>query len=134
MQTEILNFKRFESGAMFGFCDLQVNGLTVRGCKLFYKDGGEKAWFSWPSDKRRGKDGKDVYTDIVQASEAFTRHLQAMVQPQIKALLNGAPSWPSSRESALPGSLSDGKNPAGGYPEEDLSTYRSSGEQDDIPF
>ena len=134
MQIEILNFKRFESGAMFGFCDLQLGGFTVRGCKLFSKDGGEKVWFSWPSEKHRGKDGKDVYTDIVQASEAFTRHLQAMVRPQIKALLNGASSWPSSRESALQGPPGGGEKPEGGYSEEDLSTYHSSGEQDDIPF
>jgi hypothetical protein len=87
MECTILNFKRHESGAMLGFCDMQVGGLSIRGCKLFQKD--DKVWFAWPSEKRQDRDGKDVFTEIVTATEPVMRHLQAIARPQIRALLGG---------------------------------------------
>jgi hypothetical protein len=134
MECAILNFKRHDSGAMLGFCDLQVGGLTVRGCKLFRKD--DKVWFSWPSEKRQDKDGQDVYTDIVAASEPFVRHLQALVRPQIRALLDGVAPASSPQRSAgfqRPGAAKQASN-GRDRQAEDLSAYRSSPGDDDIKF
>jgi hypothetical protein len=142
MDVQVLNFKRHESGAMLGFCDLQVGGLTVRGCKLFVKDGGDKCWFAWPSEKKQDKDGQDIYVDVVQASESFMRHLQGLVRPQIRALLAGAssassparstPEGPCGRASAASKGIRRGSQR---HIAEDLSMHRTPpGTDDGIPF
>lgn len=87
MDARILNFKKYDSGIMAGFFDLLVDGLVVTGCKAFCKE--DKFWFSWPSEKTQDKDGNDRWRDIVTGSEPVMRHLQALIRPQLRALIFG---------------------------------------------
>lgn len=121
MQIHVINFKRYESGAMVGFFDLAVGPLVVSGCKAFRKqaeDGTEKVWFAWPSQKAADKDGNEVWIDIVTAAPPVASHLQALVRPQVRRLLDGK----------VIRSAKGSPSPEG----EDLSAYRSG--RDDIPF
>ena len=138
MQIHVINFKRYESGAMVGFFDLAVGPLVVSGCKAFRKqaeDGSEKLWFAWPSQKAADKDGNEVWNDIVTAAPPVARHLQALVRPQVRRLLDGKEH--ADRRVEETRQVVGGKviRPAKGAPTpegEDLSAHRSG--RDDIPF
>lgn len=127
MDAQVINFKRYDSGAMVGFFDLVVGGITVTGCKAFRKE--DKLWFSWPSQKATDKQGNDAWNDIVTASEPVMRHLQNLVRGQLRNLLdsggNGSARQPASSRPAQRSS----RTPEG----EDLSEYRSN-PNDGIPF
>lgn len=138
MQIHVINFKRYESGVMVGFFDLAVGPLVVSGCKAFRKqaeDGSEKLWFGWPSQKAADKDGNEVWNDIVTAAPPVARHLQALVRPQVRRLLESEIHADRRVEEArqvfggkLIRSAKGSPSPEG----EDLSAYRSG--RDDIPF
>ena len=125
MDAQVLNFKRYDSGAMVGFFDLAVSGIVVTGCKAFRKradDGAEKLWFAWPSEKSQDKAGNDQWRDIVTAAEPVMRHLQGLVRGQLRALVadGGVAHQAQHRRPSPKG--------------EDLGQYRTGGAQDDIPF
>jgi hypothetical protein len=89
---EVLNWRRFESGSMCGRFDLAVSGLVVTGCKAFRKpgdNGEDRLWFAWPAEKTQDKEGTDRWREIVTAAEPVMRHLQRLVRPQLRALLDG---------------------------------------------
>jgi hypothetical protein len=73
VDAQVLNFKRYDSGAMAGFFDLSVCGIVVTSCKCFKKpaDGQkeDKVWFAWPSEKTTDAAGEAKYRDIVSAAE-----------------------------------------------------------------
>jgi hypothetical protein len=87
MDAQVINFKAYSSGAMAGFFDLVVSGITVTGCKAFKKE--DKVWFAWPAEKTHDKEGNDHWREIVTASEPVIRHLQGLVRPQLRALILG---------------------------------------------
>lgn len=89
MDAKVLNFKAYAHGAIIGFFDLLVAGLTISNCNGFQKEG-DKFWFAWPSEKIQAKDGgEDKWRDLVSASEPVMRHLQGLVRPQLRALVVG---------------------------------------------
>ena len=91
MEIRVINFKSYSSGALVGFFDAVVGGLVVTGCKAFRKD--DRLWFSWPAEKIEGKDGADVWREIVTAADPVMRHLQGLARGQLRAALeNGKPS------------------------------------------
>ena len=138
MQIYVINFKRYESGAMVGFFDLAVGPLVVSGCKAFRnqaEDGTEKLWFAWPSQKAADKDGNEVWNDIVAAAPPVARHLQALVRPQVRRLLDGEAHTDRRVEEARQAFGGKVIRPAKGaspLENEDLSAYRSG--RDDIPY
>jgi hypothetical protein len=120
MNPQVINWKTYASGLMVGFFDLALFGLVITGCKAFRKlseNGEYRLWFSWPSEKRIDREGKETYRDLVTAADPVMRHLQTLVRPQIKALMVG-----------VSGNAGRHTTPEG----EDLSQYRSG--NDDIPF
>jgi hypothetical protein len=121
MDVQVINFKKFSSGAMVGFFDLVVGGIVVTGCKAFVKD--QKSWFAWPSEKKQDKDGKDVWRDIVTCAEPVMKHLQSQVRAQIGKLL----SLPPATRPRTQGNIF--RRPE----EENLSEYRSE-PGEDIPY
>jgi hypothetical protein len=44
MDAYVVNFKPYSSGAMVGFFDLAVGGITVRSCRAFSKE--DKVWLA----------------------------------------------------------------------------------------
>ena len=66
MDAQVLNFKAYSSGALCGFFDLEVDGLTFLGCKCFVK--GNSLWFQFPSIKSTDASGEVRYTPIVTAT------------------------------------------------------------------
>ena len=86
MDAQVLNFKAYSSGSMVGFFDLSLSGVVVTGCKAFRKE--DKLWFAWPAEKKEGKDGSDLWREIVTAAEPTMRHLQGLVRPQLRVLLD----------------------------------------------
>jgi hypothetical protein len=44
MDAYVVKFKPYPSGAMVGFFDLAVGGITVRSCRASIKD--DKVWFT----------------------------------------------------------------------------------------
>ena len=131
MDVQIINFKSYASGAMIGFCDLQVGGLTIRGCKLFQKDG-DKVWLGFPSEKKQDREGKDAWVDVVTCSEPFARHLQALLRPQIRQLIeaSGDQDQKPPGKPKFAGSSFRGEHGDRGYQE----SRKASKEGADIPF
>ncbi len=127
MDAQVINFKRYDSGAMVGFFDLVVGGITVTSCKAFRKE--DKLWFAWPSEKTQDRDGKDQWRDIVTASEPVMRHLQGIVRGQLRTLLDGGKGSARQPGAGQPSQRSF-RTPEG----EDLSQYRSTGQDDGIPY
>jgi hypothetical protein len=130
MDAQVLNFKRYDSGAMVGFFDMGVGGLVVTGCKAFRKD--DKCWFAWPSEKTTDVAGEVKYRDIVAAAEPTMRHLQGLVRGQLRAAME-APEAPAAQRP------SPGKQKFAGTAfkkpgAENLKQYRSTPVSDDIPF
>jgi hypothetical protein len=126
MDAQVINFKAYSSGAMAGFFDLVVSGITVTGCKAFRKE--DKVWFAWPSEKSQDKEGKDHWREIVTASDPVMRHLQNLVRGQLRALLDGGNGSVRQASTSRP-SQRGFQKPEG----EDLSMHLS-GPPDDIPF
>jgi len=126
MDAQVINFKGYDSGAMVGFFDLVVGGITVTGCKAFRKE--EKLWFAWPAEKSQDKEGKDYWREIVTASEPAMRHLQSLVRGQLRVLLDGGNGSARQASSGRP-TQRGFRKPEG----EDLSMHLS-GPPDDIPF
>ena len=125
MECSLLNFKRFESGALVGFFDFAVNGIVITGCKAFKRTGDhgeDRVWFAWPAEKSQDKEGNDHWREIVTASEPVMRHLQSMVRGQLRNLLdnesNGSPPKPRTGRPVQ----NDFRTPEG----EDLSDYKSN--------
>jgi len=140
MDAQVVNFKAYSSGAMTGFFDLSVCGIVVTGCKSFCKD--DRYWFAWPSEKTTDTAGEVKYRDIVTAAEPVMRHLQNMLQGQLRASTEGqkttqAPrAIPQAPRTASP-TVARPKPKPGGYrtPEgENLSQYRTPPGADDIGF
>jgi hypothetical protein len=132
MDAIVINWKRFDSGALAGFFDLVVSGITITGCKAFRKD--DRLWFAWPSEKTQDKDGGDKWREIVTASEPVMRHLQGLVRGQLRALLDGNGSAPGNGTGRKPAGRAADTRGSYRTPEgEDLSQYRSD-PKDDIPF
>jgi hypothetical protein len=127
MDAQVLNFKRYDSGAMIGFFDMEVGGLVVTGCKAFKKD--DKLWFAWPSEKTTDAAGEVKYRDIVSAAEPTMRHLQGLVRGQLRAALDApeAPTRPPGKPRFAGTAF---RKPAG----ENLSQYRTPQGADDISF
>jgi hypothetical protein len=140
MDAQVVNFKAYNSGAMVGFFDLVVGGIVVTGCKVFCKD--DRYWFAWPSEKTTDAAGEVKYRDIVTAAEPVMRHLQNMLQGQLRASVEGQKSTQAPRAiPKAPGTASPTvarpKPRTGAYrmPEgEDLSQYRTKQGADDIAF
>lgn len=131
MDAQVLNFKRYDSGAMVGWFDLGVCGIVVTGCKAFRKD--DRIWFAWPSEKTTDPAGEEKYRDIVTAAEPVTRHLQNVIRGALRAAMDAKTA---AGQTARPG---NGKPRSSGSAfhkssAEDLSEYRSSEADDDIPF
>jgi len=122
----VLNFKKFERGSMIGFFDLRYHGLTIKGCRLMAGSNGKPTWFSFPQIKGE-QDGETKYFDLMFLSSPEREHVRAAIvaelveQGQIPE--RGKPSNPAAHRS-------NWKTPEA----EDLSDYRSSGMDDDIPF
>ena len=136
MYAQVFNFKSYSSGSMVGWFDLAVCGLVVTGCKAFRKD--DKLWFAWPSEKGQGKDGEDVWKDVVTAAEPVMRHLQGLVRGQLRGVLSSTPPVRPTPEGVPGRSSAASKGIRGGSPrhvQEDLSRHFSKpGEGDDIAF
>jgi hypothetical protein len=128
MDAQVINFKPYSSGAMIGFFDLAVSGLVVTFCKAFKK--GDKLWFGWPSEKIDDEGGEGKWRDIVTCAEPVNRHLQAIVRGQFRVLLDNGGNGSVPRLSASYPVQRRFKTPEG----QDLSEYRSTGKEDDIPF
>jgi hypothetical protein len=129
MDAQVLNFKKYESGAMVGFFDMEVGGLVVTGCKAFKKD--DSLWFAWPSEKMTDATGEVKYHDIVSAAEPTMRHLQGLVRGQLRAAMDApeAPAQhPATGKPRFAGTAF--KKPAA----ENLKQYRTPQGTDDIPF
>jgi hypothetical protein len=126
MEIQVVNFKAYSSGALVGFFDAVVGGLVVTGCKAFRKE--DKLWFSWPAEKTEGKDGADVWRDIVTAADPVMRHLQGLVRGQLRALLDNGKPAASRPPRKFAGTAF--RTPEG----EDLGEYRSKPGDDGIPY
>ncbi len=126
--VEVLNWKTYSSGSLVGFFDLAVCGIVVTGCKAFRKlgDGGEdRLWFAWPATRGTTRDGGEVWNDIVQAAEPTMRHLQRLVRPQLRSLLDAGGGVQAQRPS-------DSKRSEGSEAYQESRKAAQSG--DDIPF
>jgi hypothetical protein len=100
MHVQLIDFKPYESGALKGFCTVQVDGkFSILGCKIFVKDG--KRWVGWPQEKRIGADGAVSYLDIILWSDSYHRALQAELRPRIDAILGGGHSYAPGAEVQL---------------------------------
>jgi hypothetical protein len=80
---------------------ISVVGIVATGCKAVRKpgdNGKDRVWFSRPAEKVPGKDGEDKWRGIVTAAEPVMRHLQGMVLPQSRALLNGSAAGSQPRQ------------------------------------
>jgi hypothetical protein len=132
VDARILNFKKYESGALAGFFDLEMGGLTYLGCKCFRK--GDSLWFQFPAQKSTDAAGEVKYTPIITASTATMRALQDAVRDQLRACMEVTTAetrpfgGPAPRPSPKPGRKVY-KTPEN----EDLSAYRSE-PGEDIPF
>ena len=127
MDAQVINFKAYTSGAMSGFFDLVVGGITVTGCKAFQKE--DKVWFAWPSEKAQDREGKDHWREIVTASEPVMRHLQGLVRSQLRALIHGNAGGDQPRKP--PGGHS---RPADHGDRAYQESRRAAQAADDIPF
>jgi hypothetical protein len=85
MDATVSNFKKYESGALAGFFDLEMGGLTYLGCKVFVKN--NSVWFQFPSIKSTDAAGAAHYTPIISASTATMREIQDAVRPHLRACL-----------------------------------------------
>jgi hypothetical protein len=135
MDAQVLNFKAYSSGSMAGFFDLGVCGLVITGCKAFRKpseNGEERIWFGWPSEKTQDKEGADRWREIVTAAEPVMRHLQGLVRPQLRALLEaGGDQAPKpAGKPRFAGSAFQGEHGDRAYQE----SRRAAKAADDIPF
>jgi hypothetical protein len=63
---ECLSRKMINKGALVAICDIRINGwhLVLRDCKWFRKD--SKQWIGLPSTKFVDRNGKAVYTNLVE--------------------------------------------------------------------
>lgn len=125
MDAQVLNFKRYDSGALTGFFDLEVHGLSFTGCKCFRK--GDSLWFQFPSIKSTDAAGEVRYTPIVTATTTTMRALQDAVRDQLRAALEGAAGAQRPARMKIAGTYF--KTIEG----EDLSQYRSK-PGEDIPY
>ena len=85
MEIQVVNFKAYSSGALVGFFDLELHGLTFAGCKAFRKE--DRLWFAFPSQKVTGASGEAHYTPIITASTATMREVQDAARPHLRACL-----------------------------------------------
>jgi hypothetical protein len=124
MDAMVLNFKAYQSGALSGFFDLEVHGLTFAGCKCFRK--GDSLWFQFPSIKSTDAAGEVRYTPIVTATTTTMRALQDAVRPQLRACLGATPeeTRPFGGPTSMPGRKA-GSSRHRTAESEDLSEYRS---------
>ena len=128
MDAVVQNFKRYDSGSMLGFFDLALSGgVVVTGCKAFRKE--DKLWFAWTAEKKEGKDGTDQWRDIVTAAEPTMRHLQALICPQLRALVSGNAGGAQPRQS-------NGGSKAGEHGDRDYQESRRAAQADlgGLPF
>jgi hypothetical protein len=127
MEIQVSNFKTYASGALVGFFDLELHGLTFAGCKCFRK--GDSLWFQFPSTKSTDAAGEVRYTPIVTATTTTMRALQDGVRDQLRPLLDGVNGSERKSNAGRPAQRGF-RTPEG----EDLSEYRTTGKADDIPF
>jgi len=126
MDAQVLNFKAYSSGALAGFFDLEMGGLTYLGCKCFRK--GDSVWFQFPAQKSTDAAGEVKYTPIVTATTATMREVQDAIRDQLRAALeSGAGAQPGQRIKVAGTYF---KRPAA----ENLSDYRTAPGDDGIPF
>jgi hypothetical protein len=133
MSATVTNYRAYQSGAMQGFFDLELHGLTILGCKVFSKDG--RLWFAFPSQKIMSSSGETKYVDIITAAPAVLREIQDAVRPQLRAALGvtAEETRPFGGTAPRPGRRAGGsiyRTPEG----EDISAYRSTPGDDGISF
>jgi hypothetical protein len=102
VDAQILNFKKYESGALQGFFDLEMGGLTYLGCKCFRK--GDSLWFQFPAQKSTDAAGEARYTPIITASTTTMREVQDAVRPHLRACLGIDPEETRPFGGPAPGS------------------------------
>jgi hypothetical protein len=130
MDAQVLNFKRYDSGALTGFFDLEVHGITFIGCKCFVK--GNSVWFAFPAIKSTDASGEVRYTPTVTATTTTMREIQDAVRPQLRAALESNAGAPQKHRTASTKPRFAGtafRTPEG----ENLDQYRST-PNENIPF
>lgn len=68
------NFKKHQSGKLYGFLDISVPAwnttLHIKGCKVFIDEG--KQWISLPSREYQNEEGETKYTPIIKIDDDET--------------------------------------------------------------
>jgi len=114
---QVLNFKKYDRGAMRGFFDLRYHGLTIKGCRLM--TGSNGLWFSFPQVKG-DQDGETKYFDQMFVSPPERDHLTRLVVLELQQ--QGHIEQP--KQPPIPKRA----------PAEDLSEHYTDGSQDSIQF
>lgn len=117
----VLNFKRFDKGAIKGFFDLRYHGLTIKGCRLMTGKNG--LWFSFPQKEADSDDGSVQYFDLMFLTAPEREHVRGLILAELES--KGLIERPAGQ-----GRPSKPRRPA--QRQEDLSAYHSGPE--DIPF
>jgi len=71
MSIKITRFHKFEKGSLYGFADISIpvwgTEMTVRGCKVFNKNG--EQWVTLPSREYQNDQGETKYQPLIALSD-----------------------------------------------------------------
>jgi len=70
-----INFKKYESGCLKGFADIEAELLgqtIILKCKLFQKD--SRQWISLPDHQATNKEGEKIYVPNIYFKDTKDKH------------------------------------------------------------
>lgn len=79
----VLNFKKFDKGAINGFFDLRYHGLTIKSCRLMHGKNG--LWFSFPQIKGKSDDGSTQYFDLMFLTAPEREYIRALILAELES-------------------------------------------------
>lgn len=91
MEIKILGFKKYVSGKLRGYIDVQIVdlGLTIQGCKLFRNDKG--SWVSLPEEKYTDREGTCRWQPFLKFTSNMDKEFQHEVKGTLKKYLETVP-------------------------------------------
>jgi len=79
---QIENFKLYEKGCLKGFCNLNIDGLVIRNCQVFFKH--DNYWLGFPSECKTDGTEKKYYPYIKFENEDRRNDFTKAINPILR--------------------------------------------------
>jgi len=76
------NFKLYEKGCLKGFCNLNINGLVIRNCQVFFKN--DNYWLGFPSECKIDGTEKKYYPYLKFENEDRRNDFTKAINPILR--------------------------------------------------